>query len=150
MKEHVLPKFPSVDFVAICGFKGDSTMNIMLTKDTKFTTTQFLKDCYSDDDVLTFPGLEEALKEQDEIEKEAHFTKEEEKKMVEIGDDDGDNEEAASETTKMDIDEELAVDERVFDRAEIEVTGDGLEDDDGNDVQEKEDVEIQEGEYLVM
>ena len=81
MKEHVIPKFPQVDSLAICVFKGDKTMNLMITKETQKNITHFLKDCLSDDADPTFPGLQQALKEQDELEKEAAFTKEEEEKM---------------------------------------------------------------------
>ena len=59
----------------------------MITKETQKNITH-MKDCLSDDADPTFPGLQQALKEQDELEKEAAFTKEEEEKMEEVGDDD--------------------------------------------------------------
>ena len=151
MKEHVIPKFPQVDSLAICVFKGDKTMNLMITKETQKNITRFLKDCASSDDAdPTFPGLQQALKAQDELEKEAAFTKEEEEKMEEVGDDDNGGEVVVVDE-KMEEDEEV-VDEKAFDDAENAITGDGLTNDDSDDDDDDDIVveEIQEGEYLLM
>jgi len=149
LKERVQTQYSNVTSVCACVFKGPTTINMMITEDDRNDLVNLLRDCRGDDSSTMIPGLEEALKEQDNIEREAAFTNEEEVVMMGVtgGDGDGDDGKVEVEEDKKKVEE--FVDETEFDRAEMEVTGDGLKDDDDGDL-EDDGEKVEEGEYLVV